>query len=227
MKAIIKSSFIAVFITLFCLSANAQDAPVSFGIKGGLNMSNFGGDEISKSVDDKNMIVGYQAGITLDYLLASSLYLQTGLEFTTKGAKYESSLSNVSGSIKCNPMYIQLPVHIAFKLPITDAFKVVVGAGPYAAYGVGGKIKSSVSTAGSNLNFPDTDFFGDNRFKKFDYGLGINAGVELGKLALMIGYDLGLANIAYSDIKVGDVTISDSKGKVRTQNAYATVGIKF
>lgn len=231
MKQISKFSL----ITLMLLSAfniNAQDEqPLQLGIRGGINISNFGGDDIkyndNTKFDDKTALVGYMAGITLDYQLASAIYLQTGLDFTTKGAKFESGSNVLSGSLKYTPMYIQLPVHIAFKLPLTESLKIVLGGGGFAAYGVGGKVKSTLSSGDSNLNLPESDFFGDNTFKKFDYGIGINAGVELGKLTVGVGYDLGLANIAQNEFKMGDVSISNSKNKVRTQNAYAAVGFRF
>ena len=209
----------------------AQDSPVSFGIKGGVNLSNFGGDALelkdgSLKYDDKNALVGFQAGITIDYQLASSLYLLTGLEFTTKGAKYESSLAGISTELKQTPMYLQIPVHIGFKLGITDATKLVFHAGPYAAYGIGGKTKVTGDLAGWTGE-TETDFFGDDTFKKFDWGLGLGVGLELGKLTFNVGYDLGLADIAQNEIKIGGVTVSNNDAKVRTQTAYATVGIKF
>lgn len=232
MKTIGKLSLIVVMLLSF-LSVKAQHSqPLQFGVRGGINISNFGGDDIklndaNTKMDDKTALVGYMAGITLDYELAPAVYLQTGLDFTTKGAKYETGTSGVSGSLKFTPMYLQVPVHVAFKLPITESTKIVLGGGAFAAYGVGGKVKSSINIGDSSADFPESDFFGDDTFKRFDFGLGINAGVELGKLTVGVGYDLGLANIAQSELKMGDITVSNDKNKVRTQNAYAAVGIRF
>lgn len=224
-----KKIMLLVAASLFVLSTNlnAQNLkPISFGIKGGLNMSNFGGDDISKNVDDKNMILGFNAGVTLDYQLAGSLYLMTGLDFTTKGAKYDLlKVGNSTTSLKFNPMYVQLPIHLGFKVPLADDLNIVLRGGVFAAYGVGGKMKVDVDGDNSTTNLTEVDLFDDNGLNKFDFGVGLGAGVELGKLSLGIGYDLGLANIL-GDFSIDNTTIND-KNKVRTQNAFATVGIKF
>ncbi|MFV0468979.1 MAG: porin family protein [Dysgonomonas sp.] len=217
----------AACLLIFNMNVNAQsDSPISFGVKGGLNLSNFGGDDLQDGIkDDKNAILGYNAGVTLDYQLAGSLYLMTGLEFTTKGAKYDVTYGGLTGSLKFNPMYIQLPVHAGFKLPLTEDFNLVLHGGIFAAYGVGGKMKVDVSGSNSNVNLVDMDLFKDNGFNKVDFGVGLGAGVELGKLSLGIGYDLGLANMK-GDFSLDNTTIHD-KDKLRTQSAYATIGVKF
>lgn len=87
----------------------AASAQLNLGIKGGVNMSNFYGDELT----DKNMKIGFHVGLAADYDFAPSMAIQTGLFFTTKGAKYSGSLGTVSGDITVNPMYLQLPVHFA------------------------------------------------------------------------------------------------------------------
>ena len=62
----------------------------SFSIKGGLNMSNFYGDELS----DKNMKTGFHIGVGADFEFAPNIPIQSGLLLTSKGAKYTTNLVN-------------------------------------------------------------------------------------------------------------------------------------
>lgn len=190
----------------------AVSAQMNLGIKGGVNMSNFYGDEL----DGKNVKIGFHIGLAADYDFAYNSAIQTGLYFTTKGAKYTDSFGeNISGEITANPMYLQLPVHYAYKIDVSPGTRIVLHAGPYAAYGVGGKIKASGS-AGDISAETESDVFGDNRFKRFDAGLGLGVGAEFGPLLLDLGWDMGLVNIADS-----------SNGDIKNQNAYLSVGYRF
>lgn len=189
------------------VNANAQLGlglvPFSFGIKGGPNMSNFGGD-----VHDTSARAGFNVGLTFDLSLPANFYLASGVEFTTKGAKYR--LDGVDGKISANPRYIQVPVHIGYKIHVLPSTNILFHAGPYWAYGVGGRNK---------IDGEKYDFFGkgDNELaKRNDFGLGIGAGVEFWKFGVGIGYDFGLLNIS----RIDNTTI-------RTQNAYLSVGYKF
>ncbi len=184
----------------------AASAQLNLGIKGGLNMSNMVGDKI----DDSNMKLGFHAGIAADYEFMPSMALQTGLFFSTKGAK-ANVVGNTDASI--NSMYLQVPVHFAYKLDATPGTRIVFHAGPYVAYGVGGKVK----VGDKNL----ADVFGDKGFfKAFDAGLGLGVGAEFGPILVDVGWDMGLVNIA-------NKMLTDLGGKARNQNAYLSVGYKF
>ncbi|OJU56593.1 MAG: hypothetical protein BGN96_14370 [Bacteroidales bacterium 45-6] len=206
-------------------SINAQNT-AEFGIKGGVTLSNFGGDKI-KDLDSKNANLGFIGGITLDLPIASNFYLFTGVEYVIKGAKYESKSGSASASLKLTPTYLQMPLHLGVKLPITDNTKVVLGVGPYFAYGIGGKVKGE-GTAGGITYGDKTDFFGDNSFaKRFDVGAGINAGLEFGKLSFSLGYDLGFLNILNKNSDNLNNQFNDSSPSLRNQSAYLTVGVRF
>jgi len=213
MKTIIKTVLIAVALFIG-LSANAQDKPVSFGVKAGMNLSNIGGD--ANGTDAK---IGFVGGITLDYALTSDVYLMTGLEFSMKGSKIAEGFDDEVGKIdlKLNLSYLQLPIHVGYKLAITETTKINFHAGPYVAYGIDGKWKASASGVSESI-----DAFGDEaleealKLKRFDFGLGLGAGVEFGKFGVGLGYDFGLMNIC------------DETGiKVRNMNGYLTLGYKF
>lgn len=204
MKAIFKATLLAVAL-LIGVNANAQDSPIQLGVKAGANLSNVGGD-----TEGTKAKFGFNAGVTLDYNFTPNVALLTGLEFTTKGFK----IKDLDG-FSANAMYLQLPVHVGYKLDVAEGTKIVFHAGPYIAYGIGGKIKQKVEAGDGDIE-AKLDFFGDDAAKRFDFGVGAGAGVEFGQIGIGLGYDFGLANIS-----------RDSDGKIKNQNAYLTVGYKF
>lgn len=190
----------------------AASAQTSLGVKGGVNMSNFYGDDLN----DNNVKIGFHIGLAADHEFMYNHAIQTGLFFTTKGAKYDGSFGSVSGEVSLNPMYLQLPVHYAYKIDVSPGTRVVLHAGPYLAYGIGGKSKVKVSSSGGSAETDGIDIFGDNGFKRFDAGLGLGVGAEFGPVLVDLGWDMGLVNIS---------GVSD--GNVKNQNAYLSVGYKF
>lgn len=205
-----KINFLLIVAMLFVVSA--ANAQLNLGVKGGLNMSNFYGEEINNN----NVKIGFHIGLAADYEFLYNSAIQTGLFFTTKGAKYEGSIGSVSGDISLNPMYLQVPVHYAYKLDVTPGTRLVFHAGPYAAYGVGGKTSFNVSAGDNSSSIDGNDVFGeDNLLKRFDAGLGLGVGAEFGPMLLDIGWDMGLVNI------------SNTSGTIKNQNAYISVGYKF
>ena len=184
----------------------AASAQLNLGVKGGLNMSNFYGDELT----DKNMKAGFHVGLAADYEFAPGMAIQSGLFFTTKGAKVVYNfpiLGEVDGTI--NSLNLQIPVHFAYKQEVTPGTRIVFHAGPYIAYGVGGKISSGDTKLG--------DTFGDKGLlKPFDAGLGLGVGAEFARFLVDVGWDMGLVNVA-----------DFSNGNMKNQNAYLSVGYRF
>lgn len=200
------SLIVAMLVAVTAVSAQQ----LTLGVKGGLNMSNFSGD-----LDNADPKVGFNIGLAADYEFMWDHAIQTGLFFTTKGSKYTSSLEGKKVDVTANPMYLQLPIHYAYKLNVSPGTRLVFHAGPYMALGIGGKIKAKGSL--DKVSFKaDSDFFEKDRFKRFDAGLGLGVGAEFGPILVDLGWDMGLVNIS-------DVNNVDTKN----QNAYLSVGYKF
>ena len=194
----LKLSLLIAFLGMFSI-VGAQTTSLS--IKGGLNMSNFYGDELS----DKNMKPGFHIGLGADLGFTPNMALQTGLFFSTKGAKY--TFGSIEYNVTAN--YLQLPVHLAYKIDVTPGTKVVFHAGPYVAYGIGGKNKIGST---ETINTFDKDL----GLKPFDAGLGLGVGAEFGAILVDLGWDMGLTNLSRA-----------SSGNIKTQNAYVSLGYKF
>ena len=205
MKTFIRTALIAIAVFVG-MSASAQDKPLTFGVKGGMNLSNFSG----KASENSDAKIGFNVGVTVDYAFSSDVYLLTGLEFTTKGAKWEEG----DEKLTLNPMYLQVPIHVGYKLTVAEDTRIVFHAGPYIAYGIAGKITAKKGSLKESENIFGSDEI--QGLKRFDFGLGLGTAVEFGKFGIGLGYDFGLANIGRS-----------STFKLRNMNAYLTVGYKF
>lgn len=189
----------------------AVSAQVSLGIKGGVNMSNLVYDD---EVDDKNPKIGFNIGLAADVDFTPNMALQTGLFFSTKG--FKSVNDAIDAEYTENLMYLQLPLHLAYKVDVTPGTRIVFHAGPYAAYGVGGSREAKVGNLRGEW---DVDkIFGDanGQYKPFDAGLGLGVGAEMGAFLIDLGWDMGMVNISNRD-----------NGNTKNQNAYLSVGYKF
>ncbi|MDD2475258.1 MAG: porin family protein [Dysgonamonadaceae bacterium] len=197
----LKLSLVIAFLGMISI-VSAQTASLS--IKAGLNMSNYYGDDLT----DRNMKPGFHAGLGADLELTPNMFVQTGLFFSTKGAKFSDTGEGdwIDANITAN--YLQIPVHFAYKIDVTPGTKVVLHAGPYLAYGVSGKMK----LGSLEVNTFDKDL----GFKPFDAGLGLGVGAEFGVILVDLGWDMGLTNISRA-----------SSGNIKNQNAYLSLGYRF
>ncbi|MCZ4344397.1 porin family protein, partial [Sphingomonadaceae bacterium G21617-S1] len=75
--------------------------------------------------------VGFKIGGGLEYGFTDLWSLQPSLFVSTKGAKYDEATVNA--------VYLELPVMAAARINVADNTNIVIRAGPYFAYGIGGK----------------------------------------------------------------------------------------
>jgi hypothetical protein len=205
MKTFVKTICCIAIILLPGSNMKAQESAARFGVKAGINYS---GQHGVPSSQDK---FGFNAGIIIDFRLSSHMYLLTGLEYTIKGAKSDDT-PDKSGTFE-TPTYLQLPLHAGYMFPVSREVRLVVHAGPYMAYGIGGKVKINKPAEGGEK---EIDYFGVG-VGKFDWGLGLGVNAEYNSFLLGAGFDRGLRNFAtgYND------------GKARTKNFYMTLGYLF
>ncbi|WP_264534892.1 porin family protein [Flavobacterium sp. N1736] len=154
---------------------NAQET--RFGVKGGLNLTNFSGDV------DTESLVGFQVGGFAEIKIIERLAIQPELLFSTQGAKYNYIGSN-DGDLKLN--YINVPVLAKFY--ITKQF--TVEAGPQIGFLV------SAKDEGDDVK----DFY-----KSTDFGFNFGAGYNFtDNLSLGLRYTVGLSGVVdggdYDDI---------------------------
>lgn len=219
------------FMALVCVLAVqvAQAQKSSVILKGGVNLANISNSE-NGDVSDARMLTSWHAGGVIDLAIVDVLSIQPGIFYTSKGIKTERNIP-VFGTTTTtfNPQYIELPLNLVFKAPISETSRFFAGAGPYVAMGVAGKykVKSDLGSNEYDIEFNDDDPLtqeqedaGAYKVRKFDYGVNVLAGLELDRFVISANYGLGLAKIYAAD----DNTDND-KNKHRVFSV--SVGIKF
>ena len=205
-----KKFFILVAVAVF--TASYAQAQVRFGARAGFNLSTFSGD-----VPDASFKPGFQIGVVADCPLSEAFAIQSGLLFSTQGAKFkylednshydsdETYVINVSSVNETyNLNYLQIPINAQYKFDLSSA-KLLLQAGPYLGYGIGGKYK--MEAGGESIS---TDVkFGDDGMSAFEIGLGLGAGVEFGNIQAGIGYNFGLTSLTkWVSMKNGGLAVT-------------------
>ncbi|WP_455663772.1 porin family protein [Phocaeicola sp.] len=187
-----KLAFFVVF-ALVALVASAQ-TQINWSVKAGLGFSGFMGD----GSDGTNAKFGYKVGVGADVPIDGTWSFQTGLNLVSKGVKYDSNGVDVT----VNQMYFELPLMAAVHLGTANNFDVVLNAGPYLAYGIGGKTKAKYS--GIELSY---DTFGTTSvdgetiegFRRFDAGLGLGVAFDFTRWVIGLDTQLGLVKLEEGD----------------------------
>lgn len=185
----IKTLVPAALLMLAAFSTRAQEK-TTFGVRGGVNFQNLNGKDIDGNKLDNKLKTGFNIGVNAEVPVAKEFYLQPGVLFTTKGAK---TGDNQTTSIS----YIEVPVNFLYK-PALGNGKLLLGFGPYVAFGVGGKVKRD-NASDVDVKFKNTISVSDLEdpyFRRFDAGGNLLAGYEFNnKLSFQINAQLGLAKI--------------------------------
>lgn len=207
MKKVYISVAAAILATLFCSKASAQE--FHLGIEAGATVSN-----ATWTFDDGRKtkpVGGFTIGITGEFELLDNTWLQTGISFLTKGGRYEISApeANYPDIIRTvketyRPMYVQLPVNVAYKIGIKNNFGFFISGGCFFAMGIGGEhnTKNTFNKSWENTN-ENQSAFKNKALSRFDCGLNVGAGLELGKLVLRAGYDWSVLNIVRDKTVLG------------------------
>src|SRR5215831_15263251 len=162
--------------------------------------------------DEANTLTSFQFGLTWDKHLSKAAYLQSGIHYTGKGAKMVVGDQNTSATYykaTANPFYLEIPLNLVLKSE--GKTKCFAGAGPYIAFGVGGKNKVEGKVDNTYFKSEDKIKFTDEEqgtmlplqelagfpsMHRIDYGFNILAGVEFKKFVFRTQYGYGLAKLA-------------------------------
>ena len=139
----------------FIMAQSTEKGKTSFAILGGINFQNLNGKASNGDKLANSMILGYHFGGNVQIPIAPEFYFQPGLMFTTKGAKYATEKYKLS--------YVEMPLNLVYKASLGSGY-IMVGFGPYIAYGLSGKVNTSA---------------GLSDIKAFDAGGNIFAGYEM------------------------------------------------
>lgn len=228
----LKSAALAIAFAAVAMSSQAQ----KLRVRGGVNLANVSVNDNGR-VNKSNQLTSFQLGLITDIpLVKSVLSLQPGVIYTGKGAKVQNGTEGQNGYFRqsFNPRYIEVPLNLKLMLPFAKQSGVFIGAGPYAAVGVGGKVKTDGRLLGANYNFERKITFSSDDpttlnqeegtglgvVRRFDYGVNAMAGFEIKTVVITANYGLGLAKL-----QSGTTSSEDNNNKHRVLSF--TLGFKL
>lgn len=164
------------FIPLIVLSTSLFAQTFQFGLKGGVNVSNFTGTTFNNV--EKKALIGFHGGALLSLLLGDHFAIQPEALFSTQGAKFKSGTTSNDYKVS----YLNVPVMAKIRFP--GGF--YVEAGPQ----VGFKLKENIPAGSTAKDFANNLDFA------VDGGLGFH-----GKSGLGIGarYVVGISKVGNAD----------------------------
>jgi len=159
-----------------------------FGVKGSFNLFNLAVKVNDNKVDTK-MFPTFDAGVFYEIPVAPEFFVRPEFSFARKGANYElNALGMTLLDEEIRLSYLEVPVLFLYKGALGQS-KVLLGFGPYLAYGISGEM------------------FEEDAYKPFDLGGKIMFGAEFGgQVSVAMNASTGLINIAENDMADSKVT---------------------
>jgi hypothetical protein len=205
---------------------------VTFGVKGGLNVSSLTGDYPSTEKTDSK--IGFHVGGTLELELTSKFSLLGEALISTQGNKKEvvTSVSKTTQNISLT--YLNIPVLVKYNiLP-----KLSLEFGPQIGFAVSGKDKYEISDSEIGSFSLETDLLKDGsvsilgtpfEYKKYlntvDFSLNLGASFQVTeKFYVQARYNKGLTNL---DVKNVDLTRNYSGKDLKNSVLQLSLGYKF
>ena len=195
-------------LLLLSVSTGSYAQKLRVGVTAGLNIS---------SPSDYDSKTGFNVGVKGEWGLpnvSKGLYLDFGVQLSSQGwenSRYYDNQKKQSLQWKGNPYFLNIPIHIGYKVSLGHNTSLFAHVGPYVGIGLFGKNKLVTETeAGKKTTTTLADnVFGDKQAERFDWGIGGKVGVEFAKhVQIALGYDWGLKNLKTSSNPV------DFKNKV-------------
>lgn len=186
-----KKFLMTAVLGMFALAGFSQ---VKWDVKFGMNFSN--ATKTKDVIGDTKALPGFNLGVGMDYGFSENWSLQSGLMISSKGYK-------IKDYSKDRPIYLDIPILAAYKFNISDNTKFVINAGPYLAFGLGGKCK--FDEGGDYKLFKGEDGE-DAEYSRFDLGIQYGIGLEIGEhyLVNLTGQNGFISPFDYPDGYDGD-----------------------
>ncbi len=224
MKFLLNLTVTAMLI-LIAVNSSAQ----TFGIKGGLNLSNvFTKIEGDKFESDMKMNPGFHIGPTMELDLSDMFSIQSGLILSTKGFKYNGTVTDEDGNLigmsdlKMNLYYLDIPLAAKAKIGF-DRFMLFGIFGSSLGIGLVGKSKYELD---GEKGTSTIKFGADEILKRLEVALTFGGGIEVNRFLFGLSYNLGLTNTSNRDPgvikqtnRVLSISIGYKFGKQRTDKS--------
>jgi len=191
-------SLLMILVLSASLAIAQDNGKTSFAIIGGMNLQNLNGKAFNGDKLNNDLLMSYHFGVNAEIAIAPKFYFQPGLQFSVKGDKNKSEASTSTTKIN----YIEMPLNIVYKAAAGNGF-VMLGFGPYVAYGIGGNVKTEAGALSldQKIKFKSvveaTDDLLLPYYKPFDAGANV-----------FIGYEMACGGFVQLDTQLGLLKIN-------------------
>lgn len=186
---------ITIILSVLLITAVSAYAQNGFGIKAGLNfnsMSDIKTNDLKMSIQSKT---GFHAGVLYRIKLPLGLALQPELLYSQKGSSIDLGIPE-KAEMKMH--YLQLPVNLQWGVDLV-LFRPFIMVSPYIGYAI---------AKGDDLRNIEWD-----DLNKFQYGIGVGAGLDIWKFQVTGRYCWDLGKV--SDFDWGELSSAIKGGKNR------------
>ncbi|MBR5038019.1 MAG: PorT family protein [Prevotella sp.] len=202
---------IVLVMAIAMLGVTSAKAQVSFGVKGGLNISEMSLDE---DVFNTSNRMGFFAGPILRVSLpiptlgfdVAALYDQRETKINDETVKQQS---------------IVIPANLRLNLGLSDVAGIYVAAGPQIGFNIGDDEYSLKDLKGSRENAQN-----NFQLKKSVFSVNVGGGVNFGHFEVGVTYNIGISNTA--EVKdfnsVADKVYDNRKAK---SNSWQLSGVIY
>src|SRR5690606_18977389 len=200
---------ISALLFVLIISIHTVNAQTRVGIRAGMNLSGIHLTDEPGERQDTETVPRFQIGLTLDVPVATDFYIQPAALYSGKGFKQDGGwLVGPDNTFKATVSYFEVPVNLLYT-PQLGPGNLIVGAGPYVAYGTGGRWKADQGhiLIGDIMIEPQGDVifkddvadgeFGNYLYgKPWDYGVNFLVGYKFfRRITVQVNGQFGVANI--------------------------------
>ena len=183
--------------------SSTNNATMELGVIGGLNMTNFTGDDASMEDEfgegmDPSSLMGFTFGGYMTYRLAGGLVIRTEIHYITKGSKY--SFSGIVDGVDLETKfdftmkYFEIPIFGIYQL--NDNISLM--AGPYLEYFLNGTMEADVSASfmGESFSESTSEKIKKDEVPTIGYGITLGGSFSINdQIAVEARYSIGLSTI--------------------------------
>ncbi len=215
-----------IFAALLLVGSNVCFSQ-EISVRGGLNLSQMLEKLDGRVItDDPKLNPGYQIGSVIDLPINKLFSIETGFIYSTKGLKRVGEpRSDMRYEWRMNIAYLDIPIVAKVSFPIKKVTIFGYGGG-YIAQGLYGDIIDKEDIDASFGTWQKVIWGNTGEaLNRLDYGLNLGVGVKHRDVQYGISYEMGLANLAASDVpeakicnRVATIYLSYALWKNKTLN---------
>lgn len=203
-----KKIFTTIVMAVLIMAAIPAKAGINFGIKGGLNVTNFSfSNEVLEASNNAGFFIGPSLKIGIPVL---PIGFEIAALYDQRDAKLEGD-NNAEKTL--SQKSINIPVNIRYELGLGDMAGIYLAAGPQFGFNVGDK-KFSLSNVG------------DYKMKDSNLSLNLGAGVRLVK-HLEVGFNYNIALGKTGEFNVLDQAVNKITGNGKANSWQISAAYYF